>query len=126
MATSSRTKVRFQLDHVGHGVLLLRWDEALAVTAQDVLTLIEHQDSLSPGSAAPILVDLNGMMTLSRDAFALLAASLNASAIAALGTSAVEHVLIEHFHAVHKPPYPVEYFESSTKALDWLHHVNSC
>lgn len=71
-----------------------------------------------------MLVDLNGMVTLSRDAFALLAASLNVSALAALGNSAVERVLIEHFRAVHKPLYPVGYFESFREALDWLHQVD--
>ncbi|MCU1634031.1 MAG: hypothetical protein JWM61_2683 [Micrococcaceae bacterium] len=120
MATSSRIEARFQLERVDDQVLLLRCDKSLAVNEEDVLTLIEHQEVLRPGGAAFMLVELNGMVTLSRKAFVLLATALNVAAVAAFGHSAVDHVLVEHFRAVHKPPYPVEYFESHDEALIWL------
>ncbi|MHA7295066.1 DUF7793 family protein [Arthrobacter sp. HLT1-21] len=119
----SRNEPRFQLDRSDDGVSLVRWDDSLVLTAEDILALIEEQQAQHPGVTALLLADLNGMVTLSRDAFALLATSLNVSAVAAFGTSPVERVLIEHFRAVHRPPYPIEYFESAVEARIWLHEI---
>ncbi|WP_459259745.1 DUF7793 family protein [Arthrobacter sp. TMN-50] len=120
----SRTEARFQLDRTDDGVQWVRWDKSLELKAEDVLVLIEHQQALYPGVPALLITDLNGMVTLSRAAFALLATSFKVSALAAFGTSPVEQVLIEHFRAVHKPRYPVEYFESHVEAQIWLHEIS--
>lgn len=120
-AASPPTSARFRFEHLDDGTLLVRWDEFLAITVDDVAALIRAGKDSASGRCALMLVELNGMVTLSRQAFALLAASLDAQAVAFTGSSAVEKVLVTHFRAVHRPPYPVEYFDSRAEAHTWLH-----
>jgi hypothetical protein len=120
MTATLCTLTRLRLQMLSDGVLLLQWTDTLTVTADDVAELIRAREALAPSGCPRMLIELNGMVTLSRQAFVLLAASLDISAAAFIGSSPVEKVLVAHFDAVHHPPYPVGYFENRDKALGWL------
>ncbi|RJT76224.1 hypothetical protein D6T63_16625 [Arthrobacter cheniae] len=112
---------RFRLQVLDDGILVLQWDRSLEVTVADAVELIRHKELLAPGRCSPILVELNGMVTMARHAFVLMAESLDVSAAAIVGSCPVEKILVTHFEAVHRPPYPVAYFESRGQALESLH-----
>jgi hypothetical protein len=116
--TASLPTHRFRLER-HKGVLFLRWTDTLSITLGDVQDLTEHLTIMAPENRPLLLVELDGMVTLSREAF-VLAASLKLSAVACVGSGPVERVLVSHFGAVHQPPFPVEYFENRARALSWL------
>lgn len=121
MTPSSLACARFHLEYLAGPVLGLRWAESIAVTAGDVNILKARVRALALENCPPVLVDLNGMVTLSPGAFAELSTADGVPAVAVVGSSPVEKVLVAHFRAVHKPLYPVGYFEDRDEAHVWLH-----
>lgn len=120
MTPPSAETARFRLEYLATGVLTLRWARSIEVTAGDIEALGVRVQALAPGCLPPILADLNGMVTLSREAFTALSSARNLPAVAVVGASPVERVLVAHFQAVHRPSYPIEYFERRDEALTWL------
>lgn len=117
---SSAETGRFHLSYLATGVLTVCWARSLEVTAGDIEALRICLQELAPGRLPPVLADLNGMITLSREAFAALSSATDLPAVAVVGASPVEKVLVAHFQAVHRPAYPIEYFERRDEALTWL------
>jgi hypothetical protein len=118
-------QVRFALQQFEDNVLLLRWNDQLSVTADDVSTLAAREEIVAADEPPLLLVELNGMTTLSRQAFGVFATGLKVAAVACVGTCPVEQVLVTHFKAVHQPPYPVAYLANHAEALHWLHSRRS-
>lgn len=114
---------RFRLEQLDERVVLLRWQARVAVDVDDVVKLMRALEASVPGGRVHMLVELNGMVTVERQAFVLLAASLGAEAVAFVGTCPVERVLVAHFDAVHRPKYPVGYFGERSRALEWLNET---
>ncbi|RJT75971.1 hypothetical protein D6T63_17040 [Arthrobacter cheniae] len=121
MAASPIIAGKFQLERAEEGVLTLRWAESSHVTVEDVWALVDSMQPLSARDCSLMLVDLNSMVTLTRQALNLLAGLRDVPIVAAVGRSPVEKVLITHFQAVHRPSYLIEYFEDRDEALAWLH-----
>ncbi|RJT74874.1 hypothetical protein D6T63_18315 [Arthrobacter cheniae] len=67
-----------------------------------------------------MLVEFNGMVTLTRAALLRFAKTLNIAAMAIVGPSAVDKALADFFVEVHHPPYPTRYFTATHEALRWL------
>jgi hypothetical protein len=121
MAASPIAAEKFQVECTEEDVLTLRWAESAHVTADDVRALVDSMQPLRACDCSLMLVDLNGMVTLTRQALTLLAGLRDVPVVAAVGRSPVERVLITHFQAVHSPSYSIEYFEDRAEALAWLH-----
>ena len=67
-----------------------------------------------------MLVHLNGMASLSRDAFRTFARRLNVSALALVGPSGVDRLIAKFFVDVHGPGFPSRHFEEAKEARQWL------
>jgi hypothetical protein len=105
---------------VRDGILWIDWIRGTSVDNVDARALIERAAALSAGVRLPMLVELNGMVTLTRNAFLQFAKELNVVAMALVGESAVDRVIAAHFIEVHRPVYPTDYFSCRDEALAWL------
>lgn len=72
------------------------------------------------GGLKPILLDITGVASISREARAVLSRSRSASAIAVVGTSAVDRVLANFLLGGEPPPCPTRYFGDEDTAVAWL------
>lgn len=104
-----------------HGSLIrVEWQPRLDVTTEDAQNLLVRLEELSPDECRPMLVQLNGMSSLSRDALRTFATRLNVSALALVGPSGVDRLIARYFVDVHGPGYPSRYFEQEKEARQWL------
>lgn len=72
------------------------------------------------GILKPILLEITGVASISREARAVLSRSRSASAIAVVGASAVDRVLANFLLGGEPPPCPTRYFGDEDKAIAWL------
>lgn len=101
-------------------VLWVEWSRSATVSDEMAEALVARTNRLSPDLCPPMLVELNGMVSLSRGALHRFASGLNIAAMALVGPSAVDRTLSEFFKRVHRPPYPTRHFEDSDRARAWL------
>ncbi|UNK47839.1 hypothetical protein [Arthrobacter sulfonylureivorans] len=67
-----------------------------------------------------MLVDLHGMRSASSAALAKFARCLPTTRMALVGTSPVEHTIVQFFRTLHRPTYPATYFTKDAEAWQWL------
>lgn len=103
-----------------NGVLWISWLDGMSVGDRDAVSLIDRAGAISGDVCPPMLVELNGMVTLTRNALQRFAKDLNIAAMAIVGPSAVDKAIADFFREVHEPPYPTRYFENQESALHWL------
>ncbi len=92
-------------------------------TLQDAQETIAAAVKLSEGKPLPMLVDLTGLKSITKEArnyFGKEVTSHNLSAVGLLFTSAVTQVLGNFFLRFNRPEIPVKLFNSETQAIRWL------
>lgn len=102
------------------GVLWILWRSSMRVSDDDAAALVRRANALCGDRRPPMLVVLNGMVTLSRGALDSFANALKISAMALVGPSVVDRTLAGYFTEVHNPAYPTRYYENADEALEWL------
>jgi hypothetical protein len=101
-------------------ILWVEWGRSVTVSDAMAVALIERANQVCPTVCPPMLVELNGMVTLTRGALHHFATGLNIAAMALVGPSAVDRMLSDFFSRVHHPPYPTSHFGDSRQAIAWL------
>ncbi|WP_152916128.1 DUF7793 family protein [Arthrobacter sp. RIT-PI-e] len=101
-------------------VLWVEWVIHVTVTDHGALSLVERANALSPNTCPPMLVMLNEMVSLSRGALTTFSHGLNIAAMALVGPSPVDQLLVSYFTEVHEPPYPTRHFTTVDGAYTWL------
>lgn len=101
-------------------ILWVKWSSSATVSEDMAVALIERADQICPNLCPPMLVELNGMVSLARGALHYFATGLNIAALALVGPSAVDRTLSQYFRQVHEPPYPTRHFEDHDEARAWL------
>lgn len=102
------------------GILWVRWGPNTSVNDADAAALVEQAAAVDPEGRAPMLVELNGMVSLTPGALRSFATALNLTAMAIVGPTAVDRTLVGFFTGVHRPPYPARHFEDVDRARKWL------
>jgi hypothetical protein len=104
------------------GIVRLSWAEGLRITGPLARDAVGMVDELNAGSERPLLVDMTGTATLTREARMAFTEKCSASMIALLGRSAVDGVIANFALGVSAPPVPTRFFTSDPAALAWLRH----
>ena len=102
------------------GIVRLNWAEGLRITgplAREAVTMV---DELNGALRRPLLVDMTGTATLTREARVVFTEKCSASMIALLGRSAVDAVIANFALGVSTPPVPTRFFTSDPAAVAWL------
>ncbi|MBG6216425.1 hypothetical protein IWX75_000869 [Arthrobacter sp. CAN_A6] len=111
---------RFLAVREDNDLIRVDWDRGITISDDDARQLIARLAELSPLVCGPMLVNLNGMVSLSRGSLSAFAGNLDISAMALVGHSAVDRLLAGFFIGVHRPPYPTCYFDSEEAGEEWL------
>lgn len=101
-------------------VVRIEWVAGSTVTDHEAFSLVARVDALCPDVCPPMLVVLNEMVSLSRGALKTFSHGLNIAAMALVGPSPVDRLLVSYFTEVHQPPYPTRHFRTVEEATMWL------
>jgi hypothetical protein len=104
------------------GIVRLTWAEGLRISGALAREAMAMVDELNAGQRRPLLVDMTGTATLTREARMAFVDECSASRIALLGRSAVDSVLANFGISVSSPPVPSRFFTSDPAAVAWLCH----
>jgi hypothetical protein len=90
------------------------------ITGDIAEAFAEQTRTAAAGGRRPVLLVITGIASLSREARAVLSRSQSASAIAVVGSSAVDRVLANFLLGGEPPQCPVRYFGDEDAARRWL------
>lgn len=108
------------LDFDANGFLHLVWGRGVVIDAPDAQRAMDRVNELCGGRPTPLLIDMATTESVSRAARTVFSQRCDASAIALLGTSAVDRVLANFFLGVNSAPVPTRFFTSNDEAIRWL------
>lgn len=109
------------------GVVRLRWVPGLRITGRLAAAAMTAVDELNVGRRRPLLVEMAGTDTPTREARERFAERCSASRVALLGVSAVDRVRASLVPDLGYRGYPVptRFFTSEPAALAWLLEADS-
>jgi len=104
------------------GIVRLRWIPGLRITGSLAAEAMAAVDQLNAGCSRPLLVEMHGTDTPTREARRRFSEPCSATRIALLGGSAVDRVRAS---LVPEPgrlgyPVPTRFFTSESTAVEWL------
>jgi hypothetical protein len=105
---------------VDAGVVLLRWQPGVDITAPLAAEAMAAVDRLNGDHKRPLLVDMTGTAKLTRDARGTFQRDCQVSRMAIVGTSAVDKVIANFGLRVTVIDIPSRFFTSISAALVWL------
>jgi hypothetical protein len=104
------------------GIVRLRWIPGLRITGSLAAAAMAAVDQLNDGCSRPLLVEMHGTETPTREARRRFSERCTATRIALLGASAVDRVRASLAPEPGRVGYPVptRFFTSETTAVAWL------
>lgn len=104
------------------GIVRLRWIPGLRITGSLAAAAMAAVDQLNDGCSRPLLVEMHGTETPTREARRRFSERCSATRIALLGASAVDRVRASLAPEPGRVGYPVptRFFTSETTAVEWL------
>jgi hypothetical protein len=102
------------------GILRLEWTRGVVLDAPNAQLAMDRVNEMCGGRPTPLLIDMATTESVSRAARAVFAKRCDASAIALLGSSAVDRVLANFFLGVNAAPVPTRFFTDDDEAVRWL------
>jgi hypothetical protein len=104
------------------GIVRLRWVPGLRITGSLAAAAMAAVDQLNDGCRRPLLVEMHGTDTPTREARRRFSERCTATRIALLGASAVDRVRASLAPEPGRVGYPVptRFFTSESTAVEWL------
>ena len=105
-------------------IMYCTYADDLDVTLEVAKACVETRLQLSRGKSYPVIVDMRGIKSTSRDAREYLASvgSTLVTAGALVTGSKFNMALGNIFLTIDKPPIPTKLFTSEAKAKEWIEH----
>lgn len=118
---------QFGLHMEATGIVRLRWIPGLRITGSLAAAAMAAVDQLNAGCSRPLLVEMHGTETPTREARRRFSERCSATRIALLGASAVDRVRASLAPEPGRVGYPVptRFFTSETTAVEWLLEASS-
>ncbi|MCO1660098.1 STAS/SEC14 domain-containing protein [Pseudonocardia humida] len=102
------------------GYVRCDWRRGTRITGELARGAIKRLDELNDGIKRPLLVDMRGTASLTREGRQAFAEEYSASKVALLGESPVDRVIANFTLSVIVMSIPTRYFTSESAALAWL------
>lgn len=104
------------------GIIRIFYHPGTEVTITDAKEVGEAVISASKGSIHPAYADTRGLKSMTREAREHFSSDELTKWTSAVATrdSLISKVVVEFYLKLNKPPYPMKYFTSENKAIDWL------
>jgi len=117
----------FGLQMEATGIVRLRWIPGLRITGSLAAAAMAAVDQLNAGCSRPLLVEMHGTETPTREARRRFSERCSATRVALLGASAVDRVRASLAPEPGRVGYPVptRFFTSETTAVEWLLEASS-
>jgi hypothetical protein len=117
----------FGLQMEATGIVRLRWIPGLRITGSLAAEAMAAVDQLNAGCSRPLLVEMHGTETPTREARRRFSERCSATRVALLGASAVDRVRASLAPEPGRLGYPVptRFFTSETTAVEWLLEASS-
>ena len=117
----------FGLQMEATGIVRLRWIPGLRITGSLAAAAMAAVDQLNAGCSRPLLVEMHGTETPTREARRRFSERCSATRIALLGASAVDRARASLAPEPGRVGYPVptRFFTSETTAVEWLLEASS-
>jgi hypothetical protein len=106
--------------HVDGGIVVVRWTAGVEITGQLAAEAMDSVDEINGDRKRPLLVDMTGTATVSREARSVFSRECQVSRMALVGRSAVDRVLANFAVKVYSIAIPSRFFTSVPQALAWL------
>jgi hypothetical protein len=106
-------------------VVRLTWLPGVRIDAELAAEAMAVVDALNGDRERPLLVDMTGIATVTREARMVFTRECTASRLALLGRSAVDRVIANFVVGLNTPAMPVRFFTSEPAATAWLTRVDS-
>lgn len=112
----------FTVSATAAGIVRLCWNRGTRINGARAAAAMDAVDVINDGQERPLLVDMAGSATVSRDARQRFGQRCTASRVALLGESAVDRVGASFVPSpgVLGWPVPTRFFTSETRAVAWL------
>lgn len=107
------------------GILHLVWHPGAVIDERSAQHAMDLVNERCGDERAPMLVNMTDTASLDRGGRRVFSRPCAASAIALLGSSAVDRVLANFFLGVNAAPCPTRFFRTEDKALAWLRDVEA-
>ncbi|UUL75433.1 hypothetical protein NG819_14620 [Pseudarthrobacter sp. Fe7] len=82
--------------------------------------------ALTGGAGCPVLLEITGVQSVSREAFRFLSEAVTVTAFAILGCTEVDRVIAHGRRGLPEPQCPSRYFSDEIEALAWLRGSGAC
>lgn len=102
------------------GIVRIAWAPGTTITQDLAERSIEMVRSVSQGRDRPLLVDMDGVKTLTREARGVYGASGDMTALALVGQSPVIRVIANFALNVNRPAVPTRFCTDFAEAETWL------
>lgn len=104
------------------GIMRLIYHPDTKVTITEAKEVGEAMIHASNSSVHPAYADLRGVKSMTREARGYFSSEgmTRWTSAAATRDGLISKVLVEFYLKLNKPPYPMKYFTSEDKAIEWL------
>lgn len=105
----------------GNGIFIFRWDDGVVITLDAARETVEKERQLTTNGPHCILINLEGIQSMDREARKYYATVNGPEAVALVGVSPVARVIGNIFMGINRhPTIPVRMFSSEEDAILWL------
>lgn len=108
------------VDEDRRGFVRLTWTPGVDIDGELAEAAVGSVDALNGERMRPLLVNMAGTRTLSRDARLVFTRPCSASRLALLGRSRVDTVIANFALGVAAHPMPMRFFTDEAEAVSWL------
>jgi len=122
VSTSAESERAISVRVDSEGIVRLTWAAGLRITGPLARRAMAMVDALNGDQQRPLLVDMTGTATLTREARMAFTEKCSASMTALVGRSAVDRVIANFALGVSAPVAPTRFFASDSAAVAWLCH----
>lgn len=105
---------------VDGGVVVLRWTPGVVITGSLAAEAMAATDRLNGDRRRPLLVDMSGTDTLTREGRETFRGDVQVTCLALVGRSAVDRVIANFGLRVSSLPFPARFFTSVSTGMSWL------
>lgn len=104
------------------GIGRLIYHQDVEITIMEAKMIGEAIINVGNGSIRPSYADARGLKSMTREARGYFASGELTKWTSAVATrdSLISKVIVQFYMKLNKPPYPIKYFTSEVKAIEWL------
>lgn len=125
LEASSYVDETLTADACPDGIIRMRWAPGIVITGEVARHSVEVVEALGGAQGAPLLVDMNGIGSLTRDARQVYGKDASVGALALVGQSPVSRVLATFALRLQHPTVPTRFFAAVDEAEQWLLSLSS-